>query len=60
MIGAIFLKATMKNGKLYRKKYNFVQDNESKSSYGVIRGLHYQLTPYTRQNSSEGIEREGI
>jgi dTDP-4-dehydrorhamnose 3,5-epimerase len=23
----------------------FVQDNQSKSSYGVIRGLHYQLTP---------------
>ena len=21
---------------------NFVQDNESKSSYGVLRGLHYQ------------------
>ena len=25
---------------------NFVQDNESKSSYGVLRGLHYQLAPY--------------
>lgn len=24
----------------------FVQDNESKSSYGVVRGLHYQLPPY--------------
>lgn len=24
---------------------NFVQDNESKSTYGVIRGLHYQLPP---------------
>ena len=24
---------------------NFVQDNESKSSYGVLRGLHYQLPP---------------
>jgi dTDP-4-dehydrorhamnose 3,5-epimerase len=23
----------------------FVQDNQSKSSYGVIRGLHYQLQP---------------
>lgn len=23
----------------------FVQDNQSKSSYGVIRGLHYQLPP---------------
>ena len=25
--------------------YNFVQDNQSKSSYGVLRGLHYQLEP---------------
>ncbi|MFZ1369109.1 MAG: dTDP-4-dehydrorhamnose 3,5-epimerase [Ferruginibacter sp.] len=24
---------------------DFVQDNQSKSSYGVIRGLHYQLNP---------------
>ncbi|AKB12928.1 dTDP-4-dehydrorhamnose 3,5-epimerase [Methanosarcina thermophila] len=30
------------------KQYNFVQDNESKSSYGVIRGLHYQLAPYSQ------------
>jgi dTDP-4-dehydrorhamnose 3,5-epimerase len=30
------------------KPYNFVQDNESKSSYGVIRGLHYQLAPYSQ------------
>lgn len=27
---------------------NFVQDNESKSSYGVIRGLHFQKMPYTQ------------
>lgn len=26
----------------------FIQDNESKSSYGVVRGLHYQLPPYTQ------------
>lgn len=24
----------------------FVQDNQSKSRYGVVRGLHYQLPPY--------------
>ncbi|HOW16697.1 MAG TPA: dTDP-4-dehydrorhamnose 3,5-epimerase, partial [bacterium] len=28
--------------------YNFVQDNQSKSSYGVLRGLHYQLEPYAQ------------
>lgn len=26
----------------------FVQDNESRSSYGVLRGLHFQLPPYTQ------------
>ena len=26
----------------------FVQDNESLSSYGVVRGLHYQLAPYSQ------------
>jgi dTDP-4-dehydrorhamnose 3,5-epimerase len=30
------------------KEYDFVQDNESKSSYGVIRGLHYQLAPFSQ------------
>ena len=27
---------------------NFVQDNESMSSYGVMRGLHFQKPPYTQ------------
>ena len=27
---------------------NFVQDNESMSTYGVLRGLHYQRMPYTQ------------
>jgi len=26
----------------------FLQDNQSKSSYGVIRGLHYQLYPHSQ------------
>lgn len=26
----------------------FVQDNQSQSSYGVIRGLHYQLNPFSQ------------
>jgi len=29
-------------------KINFVQDNESKSTYGVLRGLHYQLPPFAQ------------
>jgi dTDP-4-dehydrorhamnose 3,5-epimerase len=27
---------------------NFCQDNESKSSFGVLRGLHYQLAPHAQ------------
>ena len=29
-------------------RINFVQDNESMSSYGVMRGLHFQRPPYTQ------------
>lgn len=29
-------------------KINFVQDNESMSTYGVMRGLHFQRPPYTQ------------
>lgn len=34
----------LKNGIVAR----FVQDNQSKSSYGVIRGLHMQLPPFSQ------------
>lgn len=27
---------------------DFIQDNESKSSFGVLRGLHFQAVPYTQ------------
>lgn len=30
------------------RRVNFVQDNESMSSYGVMRGLHFQRPPYTQ------------
>jgi len=29
-------------------KVDFCQDNESKSSFGVLRGLHYQLPPFAQ------------
>ena len=31
-----------------RFNINFVQDNESMSSYGVMRGLHFQRPPFTQ------------
>ena len=40
------------NAKEFREKtglyFNFVQDNESCSRYGVLRGLHFQRPPYTQ------------
>ena len=39
------------NEKIFQKEaidFHFVQDNQSSSSYGVIRGLHYQLNPHAQ------------
>ena len=39
------------NEKTFRNEnidLRFVQDNQSSSSYGVIRGLHYQLSPHAQ------------
>jgi len=35
---------------------NFVQDNESRSTRGVLRGLHYQLSPYAQAKLVRVIE----
>jgi len=37
-------------------KVNFVQDNESKSSKGVLRGLHFQLAPHAQSKLVRVIE----
>ncbi|MDA7914562.1 dTDP-4-dehydrorhamnose 3,5-epimerase, partial [Akkermansiaceae bacterium] len=37
-------------------KVNFCQDNESKSDYGVLRGLHYQLPPSAQTKLVRVIE----
>ena len=37
-------------------KVNFVQDNESMSSYGVLRGLHFQKPPYTQSKLVRAIK----
>ena len=39
------------NQQLFQKEnieFNFVQDNQSTSQYGIIRGLHYQLNPFSQ------------
>ena len=37
-------------------KTAFVQDNESRSGYGVLRGLHYQLPPHAQSKLVRVIE----
>ena len=34
--------------KFINKKINFIQENESKSHYGVLRGLHFQKSPFAQ------------
>ena len=34
----------------------FVQDNQSNSTFGVIRGLHYQLAPYSQSKLVRALE----
>ncbi len=49
------------NQKVFEKhigKINFIQDNESKSSKGVLRGLHFQKPPYTQSKLLRCIEGE--
>ncbi|MBC7947714.1 MAG: dTDP-4-dehydrorhamnose 3,5-epimerase [Chitinophagaceae bacterium] len=46
--GYFFESYNERNFKEHGLNVRFVQDNESSSSYGVIRGLHYQLPPHTQ------------
>ncbi|MFV0376035.1 MAG: dTDP-4-dehydrorhamnose 3,5-epimerase [Mangrovibacterium sp.] len=39
-------------------KIHFVQDNQSRSSYGVLRGLHFQRFPFTQSKLVRCIEGE--
>lgn len=35
---------------------SFVQENENKSSYGVLRGIHFQKPPYTQSKLARVVE----
>lgn len=44
-----------------KKKFpniNFIQDNESKSTYGVLRGLHFQKAPFEQTKLVRVIDGE--
>lgn len=40
------------------QRLQFCQDNESKSSFGVLRGLHYQLPPFAQTKLVRVVEGE--
>ena len=46
--GYFFESFSEKNFKEQVADIDFVQDNESKSCYGVVRGLHFQKPPYAQ------------
>ena len=50
------------NQKIFEDKIgyavNFIQDNQSKSSYGVLRGLHFQKEPYAQAKLVRVIKGE--
>lgn len=39
-------------------RINFIQDNQSKSGYGVLRGLHFQRPPYTQSKLVRCLQGE--
>lgn len=41
-------------------KINFVQDNESKSVFGTLRGLHYQIPPFAQSKLVQIIQGRAL
>ncbi len=56
--GYFFESFNQKEFEKYIGKIDFIQDNESKSSKGVLRGLHFQRPPYTQSKLLRCIEGE--
>jgi dTDP-4-dehydrorhamnose 3,5-epimerase len=46
--GYFFESYNQKDFDFANQSFDFVQDNQSKSTYGVIRGLHYQVNPFAQ------------
>ena len=44
--------------KRHLKEFNFIQDNESKSQYGVLRGIHFQKPPFEQSKLVRVISGE--
>jgi len=51
------------NARLFREagiEADFVQDNQARSDYGVLRGLHYQIGPYAQAKLVRVLEGEVV
>ena len=46
--GYFFESYNQKDFAFANQSFDFVQDNQSRSTYGVIRGLHYQQNPFAQ------------
>ena len=46
--GYFFESYNQKDFDFANQSFDFVQDNQSRSTYGVIRGLHYQKNPFAQ------------
>lgn len=53
-----FYESYNKNKLIDFQDIEFVQDNQSKSTYGTIRGLHYQLEPYAQSKLIRVLDGE--
>lgn len=56
--GYFFESFNQKEFEKHIRKIDFIQDNESKSSQGVLRGLHFQRPPFTQSKLLRCIEGE--
>ena len=46
--------------KVTGQKVNFVQDNQSTSSLGVLRGMHYQVGTMAQAKASKSYRRKNF
>lgn len=56
--GYFFESYNMKRFKELVGNYDFIQDNEAKSTRGVLRGLHFQIPPFAQAKLVRVIEGE--
>jgi dTDP-4-dehydrorhamnose 3,5-epimerase len=56
--GYFFESYNLETSRKFGLEYTWVQDNEAKSTKGVLRGLHYQLPPYAQTKMVRVVQGE--